>query len=68
MSERTRAWFIGVGAFAATAVVVYVVAKIIIGLVIVLASVLAGVAAGVFAYNLSLGRPPTDIPWRRRSN
>jgi hypothetical protein len=65
MSQRTKALLIATGAFVATAIAFYFVAKLIIGLVVVLASIAAGLAVAAFAYNSVLGRPTDLRRWRR---
>ena len=68
MSDQTKAWLVGVGLFAIGFVVVYFVGHLLFDLVIVLASIVAGLAVGVAGYNLVLGRPPGQPPWRKNDH
>jgi small neutral amino acid transporter SnatA (MarC family) len=65
VSERTKAWLVGVGLFAIAFAVVYLVGRLIFDLLIVLASIAAGLVVGVAGYNMVLGRPPRQLPWRK---
>ena len=65
MSDRTKAWLVGVGLFGITFAVVYLVGRLIFDLLIVLASIAAGLVVGVAGYNTVLGRPPGQLPWRK---
>jgi hypothetical protein len=68
VSEQTKAWLVGVGLFAIAFVVVYLVGRLLFDLVIVLASMAAGLVVGLAGYNMVLGRPPGQLPWRKNGD
>ena len=66
MNDRTRAVLYGVAAFIATFVVAYAVGEVIVDLVVVLVSLALAAIAASAVYNVALGRPWKDLPWRDR--